>query len=242
MKDSNTALQASALFSGSGVQIVADGHRYLGSAVGTASFIDKYVKEKVSKWIDVTELSKYALEEPQVALSAYTKGLCHRWAFIQRTTPGISSLFSPLEECIREIFIPAVIGRKVSDLERRIISLPVRHGGLGISNPVETCEREHHASKLVTNDLSDLIYRQVSDKKNKENHLRSSYQEVLQQIEDPAIKRALTLSSEKGSGSWLTVLPLKEFGYCLNKQEFRDALCLRYGWNIPKTPTLLTTH
>ena len=37
-------------------------------------------------------------------------------------------------------------------------------------------------------------------------------------------------------GCWLTSLPLKDHGYCLNKQEFRDAICLRYGWSIPNTP------
>ena len=30
----------------------------------------------------------------------------------------------------------------------------------------------------------------------------------------------------------------KDMGYSLNmnKQEFRDALCLRYGWNVPNMP------
>ena len=147
IKDVQTAAQARSLFSGSGVKVITTGHRYLGSVIGQVPFMKAFVENKISKWIeDVTELSTYAVEEPQLALSAYTKGLCHRWAFIQRTTPGISSLFSPLEECIREKFIPAVLGRSVSDLERRMISLPVRYGGLGISNPVEVCEREYHTS------------------------------------------------------------------------------------------------
>ena len=39
--------------------------------------------------------------------------------------------------------------------------------------------------------------------------------------------------------SWLTVLPLKSHDYCQdNKQEFRDAICLRYVWKIPNTPRL----
>ena len=212
-----------------------------------------YVKEKVDKWIeDLEELAKLAVDEPQIALSAYTKGLCHRWAFIQRTIPGISTLFLPLEHCIRETFIPAIIGRKVSDIERRIISLPVRYGGLGIPNPVETSEREYSASKEITMDLTDLIYRQEQNislfdfekqentikdlKKNKESYLNNLFKETLERIDDVTTKRALMLSTEKGSGSWLTVLPLEKHGFCLNKQEFRDALCLRYGWNIPQMP------
>ena len=130
IKNPEVAQQARALFHRSGVQIIMEGHRYLGAALGGSNFKSNYVKEKVDKWIeDLEELAKLAVDEPQIALSAYTKGLCHRWAFIQRTIPGISTLFLPLEHCIRETFIPAIIGRKVSDIERRIISLPVRYGG-----------------------------------------------------------------------------------------------------------------
>ena len=43
-------------------------------------------------------------------------------------------------------------------------------------------------------------------------------------------------ASEKGASSWLSALPLKKLGYVLNKQDFRDAICLRYGWQIPRTP------
>ena len=30
--------------------------------------------------------------------------------------------------------------------------------------------------------------------------------------------------TEKGSSNWLTVIPLKELDYNLNKKEFRDAI------------------
>ena len=44
------------------------------------------------------------------------------------------------------------------------------------------------------------------------------------------------LNKEKGASTWLTVLPLKDLSFTLNKQEFRDSLCLRYGWDIPTMP------
>ena len=80
-------------------------------------------------------------EEPQAALSGYTKGLCHRWTFLQRTVPGISDLFEPLEDVIAHKFIPAIVGREVSKLQRDLLALPVRYGGLGIANPVQTADR-----------------------------------------------------------------------------------------------------
>ena len=245
--------QAKALFRGSGIVIKTDGHKYLGAAIGSSAYKNNYVREKIKKWVqDVEELSLLAVEEPQVALSAYTKGICHRWTFIQRTLGGIGPFFQPLEDCIRHKLIPSIVGRNVSDIERSIMSLPVRYGGLGIANPVKSCEREYQASKTITEDLSDLIYRQDQDltlfdvakqnaeikeqKKNKELFLKGQLEEIVLHISDSNVKRALELNNEKGTGSWLTTLPLKELGFCLNKQEFRDALCLRYGWDVPNMP------
>ena len=47
-----------------------------------------------------------------------------------------------------------------------------------------------------------------------------------------------TLSQERGASSWLTALPLASHGLSLSKGEFRNALCMRYGW----TPAYIPTH
>ncbi len=49
-------------------------------------------------------------------------------------------------------------------------------------------------------------------------------------------KRQISHAKEKGASSWLTVLPIEEHGFFLNKGEFRDSLHLRYGWEIGNTP------
>ena len=253
LKDSALLPHAKMLFADSGLKIICDGQRHLGAVIGSEAFRTKYVSEKVSKWVqDVVELSKIAVEEPQAALSAYTKGICHRWTFIQRTIPDIKELFTSLEESIRESLIPAIIGRNVSDTERMIISLPVRYGGLGIANPVETAEREYQASITVTENLAELIYNQEQNLDNydtkrqaeiisnlktaKDKYLLTKYKNIIQLVDGTPLKRVLELNREKGAGSWLTALPLKSYGYSLNKQEFRNAICLRYGWKIPNTP------
>ena len=51
-------------------------------------------------------------------------------------------------------------------------------------------------------------------------------------------KQAVELATEKGSSNWLTVIPLKELDYKLNKKEFRDAIKLRYDWEITDTPMI----
>ena len=44
-------------------------------------------------------------------------------------------------------------------------------------------------------------------------------------------------ASEKGASCWLTTLPIQEYGFSLHKQAFRDALCVRYGWQLERLPS-----
>ena len=41
----------------------------------------------------------------------------------------------------------------------------------------------------------------------------------------------------KCSSLWLTVLPIQVQGFHLNKQEFIDALCFHYNWQLQNVPT-----
>ena len=145
-----------------------------------------------------------------------------------------------------------MIGRKISVQDRKIFSLPVRYGGIGVANPVECADREYDSSVMVTKTLTELIYKQEMDLTNysrekqeeivnslktaKEVYLLKQYNEICQHLTGPITPRHMELIKEKGSGSWLTCLPLSSAGYCFNKREFRDALCIRYGWKVPGTP------
>ena len=45
----------------------------------------------------------------------------------------------------------------------------------------------------------------------------------------------MELLEEKGAGAWLTMIPIQSTDCSLNKEEFRDAIRLRYNWKIPGT-------
>ena len=49
----------------------------------------------------------------------------------------LAAAIAPLEEVLRNKFIPALFGDKapISDLERALYALPARFGGLSIGNP-----------------------------------------------------------------------------------------------------------
>jgi len=77
--------------------------------------------------------------------------------------PDTSELFEPLENAIRDQLIPALVGREVSDAKRHTLALPLRHGGLGLTDPQETAKTEYKCSTQITNKLTAKIYTQKLD-------------------------------------------------------------------------------
>ena len=241
------------MFENTEITISSTGERHMGAWVGSRAHKEKYVSDKVQKWIeDVEELLRIAKIEPQAAYTCFTKAVSHRWSYVQRTIPDISHLFIPLEESIREKLIPAILGRKINDVERIIFSLPVRLGGMNLKNPVETSDEEFKASRYITENLAQITYvRQENNFENydeedalarvkaakvmKENELKEKYEQLMTQVSEKD-RRNIELAKEKGAAAWLSATLIKSLGFVLNKQEFRDSICLRYGWNIPDTP------
>ena len=154
------------IFGDTGVQlmITTEGRRYLGAALGSSDFIKSYVNGKVKEWSDeLSKLSKISLTQPHSAYSALTHGLLGGWTFLSRTLPGIGELFSPLEQIIRVHLLPTLTGKSAfSDVERQLISLSSRLGGLGIINPCVTSAFQYDASQSVTGPLVSLILEQDS--------------------------------------------------------------------------------
>jgi len=94
-----------------GIKTTYHGEHLLGSVIGTESFREQYIKNKVEGWVkDFQSLSKYAQDDPQASCSAFIKGLSSRWTHFQRTVPDVSELFEPLENAIRDQLIPTLVG------------------------------------------------------------------------------------------------------------------------------------
>ena len=226
-------------------------------ALGSREFADQYIADKVSHWQEeLTSLAEVAKSQPHAAYTAFTHGFVHKFSFLSRTIPYISPLLQPLEDCIRHRLIPALTGRPPpNDSERELLALPVRLGGLGIVNPTLLPNTEYLASVEVSAPLKDLILNQEAEypfqcldaqiqakrAAHKQNRkcAKSSATTLRATISAP-LQRAMDLAQEKGASSWLTSLPLEEFGFSLHKGAFRDAIALRYGWLPQHTPTTCT--
>ncbi len=227
------------------LNITTEGHKYLGSYIGTKEGKTEFMKKQIQSWEDdIRSLTEIASREPQLAYSAFLFGASKRWTFVARTTPDITEDLKKLDWLISETFVPALIGKEyVTDTMRDVFRLPAKLGGLGISNISQTADLEYKNSLHMTEELTDLIYKQGSsmdlDQKRmekakveikKQNHnFHQSRRDELYQKMQPSEQRQLDLASEKGASSWLTSLPLSQYGFLLNKQEFHDALLLR--WN-----------
>ena len=91
IKDSSKMQAAQKIFKGDGIKITDQGERLLGSVIGTDSFREQYIKNKVESWVkDLQSLSKHAQDDPQAACSAFTKRVSSRWTIFQKTVPDAS--------------------------------------------------------------------------------------------------------------------------------------------------------
>ena len=237
-------------FEGTGVNITISGKRHLGAAIGTYEFKEEFISGLVTEWVQqIKTLADIARIDPHSAYVAFTHGLCHRYTYFMRTIPQISEMIQPLENAIRDHLIPALTEKHFCNvIERKLLSLPVRLGGLGIINPCEIADHEFNNSVKLTSTLTNAIIGQKTDpiqpddkarreitKENKSfhEHRQKNVEESLSETQ----LRMHMINQQKGASSWLTVLPTIEHGFHLSKRIFWDYIRLRYGWPLSNLPS-----
>ena len=124
------------LFAGSNTKITTEGARHLGAVLGDSSFKEEHLRNEIqSRNNQLETLSKIAKIQPQAAYSAYMFGFKQKLTFFLRTVSDMADYLLPSEETLRSRFIPAITGvHKCSDVERALLALPVKFGGLGLQN------------------------------------------------------------------------------------------------------------
>ena len=235
---------AMTLFENLDVELV-DGHRVLGSVIGSSSACEKFKVEKANEFSTLlNKLATHAKKSPQNVYHALTKGVQHKLTFLSRTTPNLTDVFENSETIIREKLIPNMTGQNPpSSPIRELLALPLRNGGLNIMTPDDRTN-DLTWSKEVSQHLSDedatnVEYKQHKSikiiKKQKTEILKSKIDSIQMTLEANQ-QYSMALASEKGASSWLTALPLKRYGFDLTKTEFRDGLSLRYGLQPKNLP------
>ena len=145
--------EARNVFNDSNVNITIERKRHLAAVIGSIEYREEYVTDLVNDWNNqLVLLSSIAESQPQAAYSAFASGFKSKLNYFMWTIPGISQFLYPLEEPVRNKFIPAItVGHTCSNNERQLLSLPTRYGGLAIAIFHEPAETK------ITSELTPLI-------------------------------------------------------------------------------------
>ena len=82
------------LFADTDIQVTARGQCHLGAALGSRSFAEEYVTQKVPDLTaEVSTLAAVADTRPHAAYCAFTHGMTGCWIYVMRTIPNIGPLF-----------------------------------------------------------------------------------------------------------------------------------------------------
>ena len=194
------------------------------------SFTESYVSNKVKMWSEeILSLSNIAETHPHSAYSAFTHSIKYRWNYVMRTIKSVGAFFQPLEDAIHQHFLPALTGwMPSSEVERELLSLPCRFGGLNITNPTCCSDSQFSSSRLLSASLVAMIQQQTENfhipclqqarstiLQSRQQIMTSSLANIKSRV-DPPLQRTIELISVKCSSLWLTALPLQEQRFHLN--------------------------
>ena len=236
---------------GQTVNITVEGKRHLGAVLGSDSYKKEYCDELVNGWVsELQVLSDIAKSQPQAAYSAFTKGFKSKFNYFERTIENFENFVEPVEDILSKSFLPTLFGLDTpfDDISRGIMALAPSKGGLGIPLLSEEAKIQFESSSTITKVHVESILDQSMFMKSStsEGHSvevlkqtantnktekRHSSQEKLESLIPENLSPFFKQAKDKGASSWLNAIPLTNQDLDLTKDEFKDALRLRY--NIP---------
>jgi predicted secreted protein len=255
VKDPEMEEHAKEIF-GDTVNITTEGKRHLGAVIGSDEYKRAYCEEKIGEWIkELTTLGEFAQTHPHMAYAAYQKGYKSKFTYFLRTIENFHMFVTPLDMLVSEEFIPSLFGYDTPLAElRELLSLNPAEGGLGIPVLANEAQRQHASSMFVTQAHVESIIGQETQMRETCNdgrttdELRKECKKQREQDKKEYIERIdgelptntipfVNQARDRGASSWLNALPIEELKFVLNKEEFRDALRLRYNLDLENLPT-----
>ena len=188
------------------------------------------------------------MSQPRACYAVFTCGFClkYRWTYFLRTLPDLEDLLAPLEQAIADVLIPSITGHYYTQDEWELLVLPVTIGDMGLTNPSQEAASEYVASSNISGPLAQQIKSQLHAPPDeneihavqremyqmKNQYLKEKLDQVKSSISGKTL-RTVDLATQKDASIWLTVLSVRDMNFDLNKSEFRDAVKLRYNWEVP---------
>ena len=216
----------------------------IGGFVGSAQQREVWIRKKVDDWADgVKVLAGIAKRYPQTAYAGLTMCLQAEWQYVCRTTSGIGALFAPVEENLRDLFLPNLLGEVAIDGELRLLMAQgVKQAGLAVRNPVECAARSFATSKEAVSKLTASMVSGeelcLAEHRKQVRTAGKSARDYRIADEDAANNSRINrlgpleehrLARASSAGIWLSCVPNRFNGTELSAEEFRDNLRLRYN-------------
>ena len=244
---------AKEMFHGTQINITEKGRKHLGAVIGSSEYKQEYMVKKVEEWsASIRRLCTIAKTQPHAAYSCYVKGFSHKFTYFMRTIPGVTSFLEPLDHAVDEFLKVLFNNYNFNEVERKLWSLPVRMGGMGIPIPSKMADDQYSNSRKINDQLTTKVKNQQTIFEDIAPAVKRAKDEVkkLKEIKNDELLAEITAEfgssekakileaiQEKGASSWLNALPIRSQGYALDKQSFRDAISTRYGIPLHKLPS-----
>eukprot|EP00923_Selenidium_pygospionis_P004428 GHVN01007124.1.p1 GENE.GHVN01007124.1~~GHVN01007124.1.p1 ORF type:complete len:991 (+),score=91.46 GHVN01007124.1:438-2975(+) len=252
------------VFKNTGLQITADGcdggkgggERHLGAAIGSDTFIRRYLDKLVGKWSDqITLLADIAATHPHAAFATYVHGVRHGWTFAKRTIPNFDEAYLPVSEALRNKLVSALVGHSASDTDYEWLTLPIRFGGKSLSDPMREGTAANEESRRCTAPLARLIRHRNPDEALSIRKAVAEVQSLKRTISkertarltalanttrsklSPHQQRAMDCARQKGGSAIFSAIPVEAHGfYFPAKNDLRDAFLLHHHWPLTRLP------
>ena len=248
VKSETIAKEAESIFENS-VNITIEGKRHLGAVIGSQNYKDKFCNEKVESWIkELGCLDKIAKTQPQAAYIAFSRGYRSKFTYFLRTIEGFEDYVQPIDDFLNDSFLPTLFGRDTPFPEhfKQLFTLPTCDGGLAIPSLSNEAHQQFTGSILITKPHTEAIIEQQMSlnskdfKKLKLQHVKEKTAKHKERVthvdlmQPPEITAHIQQARDKGASAWLNAIPIEQQRLDLSKEEFRDALCLRYNLPLKK--------
>ena len=197
----------------------------------------------------LTEISK---SQPHAAHVAFTKGFKSKFTYYLRTIESFEEYVDPIEEVIHTSFLLSLFGQvePLPEELKGLVILSTAQGGIGIPDLKRESSEQFNASLDITashvnsivTQRSTIPGRELMEEWKREINAQSSAAtksriDRIDELLSPDLLQVVQQTGDKGASSWLNAIPIKEHGLPLNKQEFRDSLCLCYNLPLSNLPS-----
>ena len=176
---------------------------------------------KVKSWcLDTELLSQVTVSQPHAVFVGYVHTWTSKWSYISRTILGIGHLLEPLEQVVRDKFIPVMTGHpSSSENECSLLVLPAIADGMGLTIPPSNLEFCYEASSKITVLIATMIAIKSSVRKAKCETQLTEADAIYSELLSPQLC-LMECAREQCASLWVFTLPINEHRFLHTPGEF----------------------